>query len=228
MKFLEVTVGLTEDKKLIDLYNDLSTFLNNALLKDEYLKSVHVKKGFKYYSYSNLYPKENDRVYKKGNFYKFAVKSVDNKFLIRLKEVLNKHSYNGIMSFSTRFREKRIDFIEQIENLTPAIIIDNKKTLTKFDILLMNERIVRNSVHKYNEFYNENLDKDYPFLSNIEILNPYPIKANYKGSQLFGHKFRLLINPDPTSQKIAKFIIQVGLLEKNSLGFGFCNGGVIK
>lgn len=228
MKFLEVTVGLTEDKELINLYDDLSSFLNNALLKDDYLKNIHTQKGFKYYSYSNLYPRENDRIYKKGNFYKFAIKSVDIKFLNKIKEVLNQHSYRGIMSFSTRFREKKIECIEKIENLTPAIIIDEGKTLTKFDILLMNERIIRNSIHKYNTFYNENLDKDYPFLSKIEILNPYPIKANYKNSQLFGHKFRLLINPDSTSQKIAKFIIQVGLLEKNSLGFGFCNGGIIK
>lgn len=223
MQLLKVTIGLTEDIQLNNLNYTLSNFINSAMLKNEELKKIHkAKVKFKHYCFSGLTPIEKEKIYKKGCFYEFHIKSPNEEFLSNLKDILNKHSSNNIMCFNVSMNNVDIKNIEQIKSLTPAIITHENKTLIKPDLLFMQDKIRKNTIRKYNDFYNTSIEENFNFITSIEILNLKQIKVNYKNTSFFGNKFSLLINPDETSQKIAKFLIQTGLLEKNSIGLGYC------
>lgn len=225
MNILKIDVGLTEDISLNNLNNSLSSFLNNAMLKNEKLKIFHKSKDkFKFYSFSTLHPIEKDSIYKKGCFYSFEIKSPNKNFLIDLQKVLNRHSTQNIMCFNTSIITMNIKHINTIQTLTPSVITHNNNTWEKLNFILVKDKIIKNSIRKYNAFYNENIDENFDFISSIEFLNTYPIKINYKNTKIYGNKYNLTINDDDLSQKIAKFVCQTGLLEKNSLGLGFCKG----
>ena len=59
--------------------------------------------------------------------------------------------------------------------------------------------------------------------TNITFLNRHPISCKYKRISLLGDKLSLQIADDEKSQKLAYFILGVGLCELNSRGAGFCN-----
>ena len=57
---------------------------------------------------------------------------------------------------------------------------------------------------------------------NIKKINRKPVKIPYKNINILGNKFEVQIKEDPMSQNLAYLILSVGLLEKNTLGLGFC------
>ena len=50
--------------------------------------------------------------------------------------------------------------------------------------------------------------------------NEKPIVFNYKKGKLFSNRFKIAFESDKNSQKLAKLALGVGILEKNTLGFG--------
>ena len=85
------------------------------------------------------------------------------------------------------------------------------------------ERLFSNLVKKYNSFTGEQIEEDFPLYTNITFLNRHPISCKYKRISLLGDKLSLQIADDEKSQKLAYFILGVGLCELNSRGAGFCN-----
>ena len=69
----------------------------------------------------------------------------------------------------------------------------------------------------------EQIEEDFPLYTNITFLNRHPISCKYKRISLLGDKLSLQIADDEKSQKLAYFILGVGLCELNSRGAGFCN-----
>ena len=82
------------------------------------------------------------------------------------------------------------------------------------------ERLFSNLVKKYNSFTGEQIEEDFPLYTNITFLNRHPISCKYKRISLLGDKLSLQIADDEKSQKLAYFILGVGLCELNSRGGG--------
>ena len=114
--------------------------------------------------------------------------------------------------------------ISEIYTLSPVIMKSDEGYWRSYMSLdEYEERLFSNLVKKYNSFTGEQIEDDFPLYTNITFLNRHPISCKYKRISLLGDKLSLQIADDEKSQKLAYFILGVGLCELNSRGAGFCN-----
>ena len=131
------------------------------------------------------------------------------------------HSIFKVMS--VEIRQHSYWFITTLESLTPVVsTVDNRYWVPEDGINLLMKRIHDNAVKKYKTFFGEMEEPKENFIESIQILNEKPIKVKYKKASLLGHKVCLSVKSDEVSQKLAFTIMGCGLLEKNSIGFGYC------
>ena len=162
-----------------------------------------------------------DTIYKKGNIYTFDLRGIEFEKMIKLKQVLetteNEHFKVIQINFQTGIQRN----IKRLITLTPAIITtENGDYDIKENIELVKNRILSNTQKKYKKIYKTDINID--FIKDIKKINRTPVKIPYKNINLLGNKFEIQIKEDPMSQNLAYLILSVGLLEKNSLGLGFC------
>lgn len=225
IKQLKITVFLKEDIDLSYVNESLSQYINGAMKKNELLSDLHRNGSrYKFYSFSWLMPKITNNVCKKGNLYYFHLNSPDEKILNEFEKAFKDHFDDKFVCCSILLQEYNLDAIKEICTITPCSITHNDKPLVDKRMSLIRDRILSNSIRKYNSFFCKNIEEDYDFIEDIEILNNIPQKVYYKKGSILGHRFKLKIKDDTLSQKLAFFIIQSGILEKNSLGLGYCKG----
>lgn len=221
IKQLVISLYLKENIEKKEINEKLSIMINNVMQYDKELATLHLyHRKYKHYSYST--PITNEEYYQQGKIYKIYLNSKSENLLTRFKKALINYNNKSFVVCDVKYISKRIEIIKTIKTETPSVITINKVNLLDKDIMLMKERIIKNAIRKFNDYYNENIEENYNFISNIEILNKYPIGIKYKKGKIFGYKYRLIINTDELSQKIAELVLSSGVLEKNSLGLGFC------
>ena len=83
MKYFEVTCTayIKKDISFKESFETISKYLSFSMSKTDELKELHIKKGFKHYSFGNFYPIEKEKIYKKGNTYQFVLRSLDEVFI---------------------------------------------------------------------------------------------------------------------------------------------------
>ncbi|WP_303865035.1 CRISPR-associated endoribonuclease Cas6 [Alkalibaculum bacchi] len=220
---LVITILLKDNIHLENSYEFLSTFLNKGMLQDEKLKELHQENKFKFYSYSNLQPLERDKIYKEGRIYYFNLRSIDISFLGRMKRAITyKNPYCKVIS--SEIKTCKPKYISKIVSLSPAVsTIDSGRYWVKEDGLdLIMSRICSNGNKKYESYYGKEVDKNHIFVESIVQLNNFAIKIPYKNTFLLGNKFEIGIKSDELSQAIAKIVLGTNLLEKGSIGCGYC------
>lgn len=231
---IKVTLLLKKDIRLENINEFISFNINKSMISDAELKKSHGSKGFKPYCIGSLYPFDlENKIYRANQIYILTIRSIDKDFLNKLKNVLKQSKDLDFNVLACQFMKKTYSFIESAFTLTPCIISitneESKKTRywTKDDSSLdfVKKRIKANLEKKYFQFYYEKIIAPDDFISMIEIKNRIPIVYNYKKSKLFSNKFKITFNSDVISQKLAFLAFGVGLLEKNSLGFGFLTKG---
>ena len=226
---VKITLFLKTDIEYKNIHEKLASNVNKALFEDDKLKNIHMDKQYKPYVIGNLYPFDpKSKIYKSNQIYILTIRSVDKEFLSLLTRCLkfsNKLDFNVIAS---EFNEVRINYIESVFTLTPALISitdeNNKiKNWVNSDGSLdfVKKRIKGNLEKKYFQLFGEKITAPDDFINMIEIQNKVPIVFDYKNSKFFTNKFKIVFNNDELSQKLAFLAFGVGLLEKNSLGFGF-------
>lgn len=218
--FLKIDIKFTQSSEMI------GKNINAAMLNREKLKIYHKQKVYKYV-FDNFYPTEKDGMYRKGRIYVLSIKSFNEEFIYDIKDCMQDYESNDfkVITIETRtIYERPISFIETI---TPAIVtVESKPWLSNGDILLLVQRLHANAEKKYKFFFGEEIGEveDY-FIEKLKILNKKPIAYEYKGIRLLGNKFRIKVNEDERSQKLAFTVLGSGLGEKNSvLGAGYCKG----
>jgi len=217
---LIVTILLQTDIEASRGYEYLSKVISNAMLHDPQLKELHGQRSLKGYSFCNLYPREADKVYKKGRVYIFHIRSFELDMLLKLKYLLPQLK-TGIMAAEIRNFEYR--YITQLKSLTPIVATVNNRSWTKDSGLkLLMERIHINALKKYRVFVGEMDEPEQNFIEGIQIINEKPIKIPYKSNSFLGYKLLISVQSDPVSQQLAFAAIGAGLLEKNSIGMGYC------
>lgn len=223
---LMITSYLLKDIKFTEANEAISKLINKAMLQDNELKIKHEEKKLKGYVFSSFYPLESDKVYKTGRIYVFKIRSLEEDFAKKLKSLIVKTNTQEIKVIASDLKRIRVGHITEIYTLTPAIAtFDNKHWLKGDDFMLLQERMQMNLEKKYQDFFGENLKPQKSFIQGIEIINKKPFSFKYKNTKLLGNKFKIMVNEDEVSQKLAAVALGAGLLEKNSAnGMGFCMG----
>ena len=231
---IKITLLLKRDVKLVDTHEFLSANINKVMLEDTELKERHKLNSFKPYCIGSLYPFDlESKLYKANQVYILTIRSIDISFLNSLKKVLKssvKLDFNVLAIESITQNHK---YIESAFTLTPTIIsiYDEEKDYIRYWIKdegsldFVKKRIKDNLEKKYEQFYKEKIIAPDDFISMIQIQNKKPIVYNYKRIKLWTNKFKILFASDDISQKLASLAFGVGILEKNSLGFGFLTKG---
>ncbi|WP_055666020.1 CRISPR-associated endoribonuclease Cas6 [Desnuesiella massiliensis] len=226
MKYWEIKVTILLKKDIIFTSSSeiIGNNINYAMLKDEELKAYHKEKNYKYV-FGNFFPPERDGIYKASRVYVFSIRSFNYDFISKIKICLEGYESNDFNIIAMDVREINEQPIEFIETITPAIVtVNGKPWLSSGDILLLVKRIHSNAEKKYKFFFGEEIGHvdDY-FIEKLKILNKKPMYYEFKGKRLLGNKFKIKVNEDEKSQKLAFIILGAGLAEKNSaLGAGYC------
>ena len=218
---LKVIVLLKQNLKNEETYEKISNLISYAMLKDKNLKEMHEKNTYKNYVFCSLYPVQKDGIYKQNNIYSFDLRGLEFSKIMKLKQVLAnaENEYFKIIQINLQNHEQ-IE-INKLVTLTPAIITTPKGDYDiKDDMNLVKNRILANIQKKYKNIYNTEINVD--FIKEIKKTNRQPIKIPYKNVNILGNKFEIDVKEDPMSQNLAYLALTVGILEKNSLGFGFC------
>ncbi len=235
MKYIELvcTVYLKKDIEFKWSFEVISKYISFSMAQDSKLKRVHEGKDFKHYVFGGLLPVECDKIYKKGNSYRFSIRSLDEYLIDTLSKKLRENiNYQYLQVIQTDKRKVKQFFISELYTATPTVITTENGmfwTMEKDgDILRLQKQLHDNLEKKYKAFYRKELQTEQNFIQMIEIKNKVPqnieIKKDGKRVRFFGNKFRIVPNEDEVSQKLAFLALGAGLGEKNSFGGGFCLG----
>lgn len=228
-KFWELTIPiiLKRDIGQKDVNEEISKVINKVLLNDERLREYHELNTFKFYVYSGLYPVLKE--FKAGSMYSFKFRCLDKNFALKFKSLI-RITINDLFQVVTVSMDcKNINSINGLYTVTPAIAVftdegEKPKHWTKEDYSLekLITRINMNAIKKYNLWYSDKLITDWNFIECIKQVNNNVIVLNYKNGKLLTNKFKIKVKKDEISQKLSFIVMAAGLLEKNSLGLGFC------
>lgn len=244
---LTVTIESRRELNMAESPYRLSQLIGFAMLKDESLKALHGSDNIKPYVYDGLYPFEKDRTIKAGKLYVFHIKSPYFDLMSDLGDALTitESPFFKVIHTSTKNIEPT-DKIKSIRTLTPtSSLIEDSPWTKEMGIMPLMDRIIKNTSHKYNLLFNEDIPHENWF-TGINIISEKPIslkyKCKYKGMEkckhnsrkcnkycsdynpmgIIGYKIELQIADDEDSQEIAWMLLSSGVLEKNAvLGMGY-------
>ena len=226
MKYYELinTVYLLNNIYFDEANERTGKFINSSMLLDNELANIHESRGYKYYVYDSLYPRESDKTYKKGRVYVFKIRSIDKDLITKIRTMITKAKSEDFKIVSTELKTYNQFFINELYTVTPAVLtVDNRFWVKGDSIELLQRRIVENLIKKYKDYYEKEIEVEESFIQGIELKNRKPIGLKYKNIRLMGNKLTVLVNGDEASQKLAFMALGTGLLEKNSSnGMGFC------
>mgnify|MGYP005797013217 FL=1 len=218
---LKITTLLKQDLNNSETYGKISDLISYAMLKDKTLKDLHEKNTYKNYVFCNLYPVQKDGIYKQNNIYFFDLRGIEFEKIIKLKQVIQDLENDYFKVIQVNFQTYTKSNIKRLITLTPAIITTSKGDYDiRENMELVKNRMLANIQKKYKNIYNMPVDVD--FIKSIKKINNKPIKIPYKNINMLGNKFEIEIKEDPMSQNLAYLALSIGILEKNSQGFGFC------
>lgn len=221
---LNCTAYLLKDIYFDEVNERIGSHINNGMALDDKLLKIHQGKGYKFYVFDSLYPREYDKTYKKGRIYMFRIRSIDRDLIFRIKEVIIEFVSSNFQILATELKTYKQYFINELYTVTPAVSTVNNQFWVKGDsIKLLERRIQDNLVKKYQDYYGESIAIEGSFIQSIQLKNYKPIGLKYKNIRLMGNKISILVKEDEISQKLAFMALATGLLEKNSSnGMGFC------
>lgn len=225
---LTICIKLKKDLEYRNMFYELSRGINEMFMFDKNLKEFHESNFIKLYTFSGLEP-VSKKGYKAGEIYFFKIRTID-RLLSKQFETILKLKRNDIFKvLQIVYNEIEYRKIDELHTLTPSIsVIKNKIHWTKdeYDIDILKQRINSNMIKKMRMFAYEdyliNMDENHDFIEKIEQINNKTIVLKYKEGVLLTNKFKIKVKEDNISQKLAFMALGTGLLEKNSLGLGFC------
>ncbi|MBU5593327.1 CRISPR-associated endoribonuclease Cas6 [Clostridium sp. MSJ-4] len=226
MKVYELTlkIFLIKDLPLDQAYEELSELIDKSLCKDTELLALHNENRYKYYTFSLPYKLEEDKIYKAGNIYSVKIRTIDEKILRNFKTQLVNMYTSIIKALTVEIKVIPKKHISTLYSITP-IIIKTDKGYWKGNLSLdqYEKRIKENLIKKYNQFFDEKINENFPLYNFIRFDNKKPIGIKYKNITLLGDKITLNISDDEISQNIAYLALGAGLGEMCPRGMGFLN-----
>lgn len=230
-------------------YHKLQGFVY-GLLKDTEYRVLHNKKGYKFFCFSNIFPRGN---IKAGDVRNLIISSPDTYFIKLIEKKVNEFIDKGqtILIGEMAFRIENYKVFEiklkkrhlSIVSSTPIIIRIPEKNYEKYGIEDKKRRYVywrpkyglesflaqiqSNLFKKYKEFYKEDIE-EFPIFEILQMLNKNPVVVSViidgKEYKVTGSLWRFeFMHLEGRKKRILQFGIDAGFGERNSLGFGFMN-----
>lgn len=222
---LQVNVRLREDLNYKDAIPRLSFILGKIMTLNDYLKTIHNENGIKLYTFSMLAPVTPKENYYEGEEYYFKIRSVKKRIITTFENVLEVHKENPLFyCLGTDLKVLQHEHINGLITLTPAVMIypHTKHFWVKEDKLSdLIDAINQNIIRKYYLFTGIQIDRNHDFIESIKLTN-INAHVKYKGGNIIGNKLSITVKNDKISQELAAMALGVGLLIKNSIGFGYC------
>lgn len=235
---LEPTKRFVPDEKY---FNKLQGFIYSQLRKTKF-SQLHDTKGYKFFSFSNMFPKKT----KRGKHYLFLVASPNPKFISTLGKQLSsiKEEINigeGLYQIH-HHQPLKINLNTQftLKTATPIVIripkyrykeygIESERPFEfwrpDYDFQAFIKQLTENLFKKFNQFHNTQV-REVPLFSEFEYTGPkwvHPV-INGKEVKMLGTYWKFRFQGTTEAQKkILQFGLDTGLGELNSLGMGFVN-----
>lgn len=225
---LTTTAYLLKNVAFNEVNEKIAQLINKAMVSDKKLAIKHKENKFKNYVFDSLYPREEDKIYKAGKIYVFRIRSLEEDFIFKIKQLFHNTTTDYFKVIAGEIKKQEQRHIKELYTVTPALATIGKNIywIPGDDIKLLIERMNANLYKKCKYYFDIPLSEEQLFFEKIKIMNKKPIVYKYKNINLFGNKFKIAINNDEISQKLAFMTLGVGLLEKNStIGMGFCIEG---
>jgi len=212
--------------------HDVQGLIYSLLDKREY-KWLHESKHFKFFCFSDIFPSDDFIIGKEKHF---IISSPSKKFIndvyysIRRKNVVRLgNCYLKIV----KVKKFRIKLKNRFITGSPVVLYkDNRKNIyfsfkRDGDIDFFLKRLKENAVKKFNAFYDDEYNLEEELFDKLQFNKEVAVK-NRKIDKEFiviGSLWRVLekFNINSWDKKFYRFIMDAGLGEKNSFGFGFIN-----
>lgn len=225
MKILsyEVKIYVLKDIPTALLMQKQCELIDTCFANDPVWLKWHQTNQTKQYTFSGLIPLEATKIYREGNVYSFTLRTI-NENLGQLFMSNLQNAYTPFLKVLT-IQSKILPQVQlaKIYTLTPCVLkTDQGYWRTVMSLNTFERRLRENLIKKFNHITNAKIDEDFPFFSHIKFDNHKPIAVPYKNIKLLGDKITLMVEPNPSAQKLAYTALGCGLLEVGSRGFGFC------
>ncbi|WP_115587267.1 CRISPR-associated endoribonuclease Cas6 [Campylobacter hominis] len=92
-------------------------------------------------------------------------------------------------------------------------------------MLTLKNSLETNLKNKFSLFVNDSVSFNDDIIELIEIKNDKPFMFPYKGGKIFAYRYKVYFANNSYARELAKIALALGLGEKGSLTFGFCEKG---
>lgn len=221
---IDVKVYLLKTITYHDMQQQITQYVDQVMAKKEELLILHNTNCFKYYCFSGFKTIQKEGIYHEGSLNSFSVRCLDKKFAEYLVCELANHTSLTMKGLSCQTKIVKTGRIQKLYLITPAVLkFEDGYWRKNHSLEEFQKRIISNTLRKYEEYTQEEIEQPVKLFTNFRLLNKVPIKTRYKNIHLLGDKFELIIAEDEVSQKLAQFLLGTGACELNSRGFGFLN-----
>lgn len=224
-------------------YHKLQGFLY-GLLRDTAYRDLHNKRGYKFFSFSNIFSSSDMRA---GDIRHFLISSPDPRLIHVFEEQLGKSTQMNVGEMSFKIKnicvlKPRIQRSCILATGTPIVVRIPKVNYAKYGIKPPKDypyvywrkqypfdafikQLEDNLFKKYNMFHGASIEPSplfEQFVFKKQVCNHVVIKG--REIKVFGSLWRFIFNHISGNKKrIIQFGLDAGLGELNSLGFGFVN-----
>ncbi len=203
------------------------------LLQNTEYEIAHNIPKFKFFTFSDIFPS--------GDFYpnkekSLIISSPDPNFISALEHNIKKHEYIYLSKMPCRItavKRFRIHASKIFKSGSPLVLLKDAKNNEYFslrehkDTNFLINRVKENALKKYNEYYDDELEMDEEIFDRWSLKKEVALQMDIKGNKfvMIGSvwdRLEKLYIPKHL-WKFYNFIMDTGIGEKNSLGFGFIN-----
>jgi len=247
MRFLIELQAVKDCAYDMKYHHKLQGFIYN-LLKGTVYSNIHDKRGYKFFSFSNIFPPKD---VKAGVIRQLLISSPDRNFMKILKDKLDIFKKEGktVNIGEMLFEVKNIFILEpklgrscELITGTPIVIRIPKKNYEKYEIKPPKDydyiywrknypfkafikQLEDSLFKKYEDFYNISVKQIQifeQFIFKKQVCNHIIIQG--KEIKVFGSLWEFVFsNLDNEKRNLLQFCTECGFGELNSLGFGFMN-----
>jgi len=210
---------------------DIQGMIYSTLL-DAGMTEIHAGNKIRFFSFSDIFP---NNILKKDFLYNLIISSPDNNIIKNIHNILDKNKsfyLSGYKFNIAEINEFDINISNDFITGSPIVLyLDNKKnkyfSIKNDSIAFFLRRLKENAIKKFNLYYNENININHLIFDKLKFHREVALLLR-KGKVSFDiigtTWYNLHLNKLNRNEiKFYKFIMDTGIGEKNSLGFGFLN-----
>lgn len=221
--------------KIYDYYfnkYDVQGMIYSTLL-DANMADIHNGNGIRFFSFSDVFPVDK---LNRDTIYNLIISSPKEDLINTLYDVFLKNNYIYLSNYKFKMlnlEKFNLRLSKEFITGSPVVIYLNNKANKYFSlknedsIAFLLRRIKENAIKKFNQFYGEDIQINhliFDYLKFHKEVSVYLEKGKKKFNIIGTTWYSLKLNRiRRNEEKFYKFIMDTGIGEKNSLGFGFLN-----